>query len=481
MREFAEQMQMICSRGSCWLLFALLVGVPLRFYKLSEPQLWLDELLRLVRFSHSSLWESFNDLRQDVAAVPLDYMIQQTVVQYGGFSEFTARFHAAFFGSLSLVAIYWLSKQFLSSRTAGINAVLTAVFPLHIFYSREAANYSLFFLLTLLSFGVLWKALNSRNPSWTIAFSIVSLANLYTNYFALTVLACQVVLVGFSFLAPDFPSRESSARPNRSNLKGLLFSALVALSLFLPWALWTSKSTSATYPSVFSELGLPLRIFREVSGGSYPLSILLVLLVISGLFSLVVDRKRSLVVVLVAWFVLPSVLVLMLDWWRGYFFAIRQILFATPPLLILAAAGIEAFATSTSTRKRPILALLALGLFILLGVGTIALSDKKEQADWKRLDSHLQTEVMGDALISAPNIERVIAFRYPQMMDRKVALNSILDLSGLPDSPEIHLVKSRYATAAQGEQIAEILENGDFQLSFQAPGFEVYVLRRASP
>ena len=48
----------------------------------------------------------------------------------------------------------------------------------------------------------------------------------------------------------------------------------------------------------------------------------------------------SVILLLFTWLVLPISIVIFLDWWRGYFFAIRQVLFATPALLLGAAIGL---------------------------------------------------------------------------------------------------------------------------------------------
>ena len=125
------------------------LGITLRYYRLEQPQLWLDELLRLVRFSSPDLLSNLRDISADVAAVPLDYLVQNFFVWLWGVSEFSARFHAALCGSLSLLVFYGFVRQVLNQRTAQIATLMLAVFPLHLFYSREGANYSLFFLLSL--------------------------------------------------------------------------------------------------------------------------------------------------------------------------------------------------------------------------------------------------------------------------------------------------------------------------------------------
>jgi len=81
------------------LLSALIVGVILRFAELSSRQLWLDELIQLVRFSDPSLLVRLKNVANDIAAAPLDYMVQRfTMSLLGSHSPFAARFHAAVFG-----------------------------------------------------------------------------------------------------------------------------------------------------------------------------------------------------------------------------------------------------------------------------------------------------------------------------------------------------------------------------------------------
>jgi uncharacterized membrane protein len=99
-----------------WIFLVVFLGAFLRFYDLSGRQLWLDELIGLACCSHPTLRECLLDIRGEVAAVPLDYMLQ--FLQLWRLSEFTARFHAAFFGTASLLAIYWIARSLFSRQTS---------------------------------------------------------------------------------------------------------------------------------------------------------------------------------------------------------------------------------------------------------------------------------------------------------------------------------------------------------------------------
>ena len=119
------QMKWLNSNRQKSFLIILSLGIFLRFYDLTQPQLWLDEIIQIVRFSHASLLENLYDLRQEIAAVPLDYMAQSLFLRMWGVSEFSARFHAALFGVFSLFCIYWLGATIQgvdSSTTAGVHS-----------------------------------------------------------------------------------------------------------------------------------------------------------------------------------------------------------------------------------------------------------------------------------------------------------------------------------------------------------------------
>ena len=526
------------SKEEAWFLMVLSLGFSLRFYGLDQPQLWLDEIIQIVRFSHPTLMESLYDLRSEIGAVPLDYMIQNLFLSIWGMSEFAARFHAAVLGVVSLLCIYWLGKSILNDecpvlkrspplqasqavatgtanhslertserhghpewrfRMCGLFSMfLLAVYPLHVFYSQEGRNYSLFFLLTLSSFYLLIKALRSQPTGWWILFSLTTFFMLYTNYLGLVVVVTQGAFVLIPYLFAGFTSFPAFAP--RADVRRVMFfflSTSLAIALLAPWVLWTHQSAQSNFSEDFLSLGFLARVCKEVSGGSWPLSLLLFLLFTLGARELVRYRQWSVILLLFTWLVLPISIVIFLDWWRGYFFAIRQVLFATPALLLGAAIGLtHLFELARSGRRSGLV--LTLILTGVLGLGTVLLSKRKEQADWKALNRYLETELVVRDVVATPDIERVVGFRYRQLDSHKIDMNSLPPRSGSTERGRLadpgsgpnptfvgkvprrlHLIQSRYTSPEQLRMIEETLAVYQTERTVEIPGFLIHVLSR---
>ncbi len=227
----------------------------------------------------------------------------------------------------------------------------------------------------------------------------------------------------------------------------------------------------------FLSLRFVLRFMKEVSGGSWPLSLLLFFLFGLGMRTLHRGRKRVVMLFLLGWLILPISLVICLDWWRGYIFAIRQILFVTPALLLGAAVGLQRLFETALAGKGRALPILTLILTAILGVGTVSLSDRKQQADWKALNRYLETEVAGKDKVVVPNVERVVSFRYRQLSDRKIDLESLPPRGTfIQRPPRIHLIESRYASSEQLRKIRETLSLYPPERTVDIRGFRIYVL-----
>ena len=274
-----------------------------------------------------------------------------------------------------------------------------------------------------------------------------------------------------------------------------LLCASVAFLLFLPWLLWTYQSAQSDLSENFLSRHFILRFMKEVSGESWPLSLLLFFLFGLGMRTLHRGCERVVMLLLLGWLILPISLVISLDWWRGYIFSIRQILFVTPALLLGAAVGLQRLFETALAGKGRGLPILTLILTAILGVGTVSLSDRKQQADWKALNRYLETEVLGKDKVIVPNVERVVAFRYRQLSDRKIDLGSLpprgtsiqtnqqggTELSRgqstqTPRPRRLHLIESRYATSEQLGKIRETLSLYPPERTVDIRGFRIYVL-----
>src|ERR1039457_868696 len=105
------------------LLVITIVGTFLRFYNLGLQGLWIDESL-------FAFWVKQGNYTQEQVPVFIGHI-------FGLSSEFLLRSISAFFGSLTIPAIYHVvNKRKLSA------SLLVAVFPLFIFWSRMARPYA---------------------------------------------------------------------------------------------------------------------------------------------------------------------------------------------------------------------------------------------------------------------------------------------------------------------------------------------------
>ena len=134
------------------LLITIIAGI-LRFFHLGRKSLWNDELSQLY-VSSSSISDFLANISYHPSP-PLDYLLLKIPLLFGS-SEFLVRLNAAIFGTLTIFVFYHLSRIQFNREIAIISSILLAFSRFHIRFSQEARMYSLFCLLTTLSFYLLW-------------------------------------------------------------------------------------------------------------------------------------------------------------------------------------------------------------------------------------------------------------------------------------------------------------------------------------
>jgi len=194
--------------------FVLVIGAGayLRFHDLGRSQLWLDELVQLMRAHHASVWACLLDIGNDIGSAPLDYLIQRAFVSMWGVTPWTARFHAAVFGTLSIPMIYVTARRLFSVRTSFISMVLFSVYPLHRYYSQEGRNYALFVLLTLVSWYLLLRLSEKTEAKVWVAAVVTNVLLLYTNDLGVVVLAGQFLFQHRQYRFEDLPGPGQDGR-----------------------------------------------------------------------------------------------------------------------------------------------------------------------------------------------------------------------------------------------------------------------------
>jgi len=222
------------------LLLITLLALGLRLFGLDAQSLWYDEAFS-VYLARMGLGEITARTAADIQP-PVYYYLLHGWIRLLGDSERALRGLSLLFGVLTVPLMYAVAWQLFARlpgthrRLAGLlAALLVAVSPLHIWYGQEARMYTLLTFLCLLSSYLLLivipMALRGENK-WRVlalwvAYTLASIASLYTHYFAAFVL-------GFQGLYLFLVWWEGGLRPARLILGGLA-SLLVTVLAFLPW------------------------------------------------------------------------------------------------------------------------------------------------------------------------------------------------------------------------------------------------------
>ncbi|KKS98637.1 MAG: PMT family glycosyltransferase, 4-amino-4-deoxy-L-arabinose transferase [Candidatus Gottesmanbacteria bacterium GW2011_GWA2_43_14] len=228
----------------------LLLAFCLRFYALGSnpPALDWDEaalgynaysLLKTGRDEYAIRFplsiKSFNDYKP-----PLYTYISILPVAAFGLNEFSVRFTSAFFGLLTVAAVYLLLRRLFRHQSAKLDllaALFLAVSPWHLQFSRVAfeANLALFFLI----WGIFLLTASNRRLKFYL-FSAVSLALSMYAYHSPRLIV-PLLLAGILWI---YRSKF------RDNLKQTAVFLVVFLLSVLPIAVQLQKSTSARFSSV---------------------------------------------------------------------------------------------------------------------------------------------------------------------------------------------------------------------------------------
>ena len=371
----------ILRNRSTLIAIALIVGIVLlalglRLYNLNAQSLWYDEGFS-VYLSQKNPGEIVSQTAADIQP-PLYYLMLHGWMKLFGTDEPAVRGLSVLFGVLAVPLIYSAARHLFHRHLAGLlAALLLTVSPLHIWYGQETRMYTLLVFLCLLSsYFLLLLASRSRQernpgvwgdlPLW-LAYTLTSVAAIYTHYFALFVLAFQAIYLLIVWWVQGY-------RPARLALGGLASGVAIVVA-YLPWLphLLTRFGADTSYwpgqlnlGEVLVDIGLSF-----VGGETLPeqpgtlLAIVYGLVALVALFVLVAHSARSTsgvqanrpghpggqtressggppskIPFLVLYLLLPPVLILILSYNTPKFNA-RYVMISHPALLLLLAGGLE--------------------------------------------------------------------------------------------------------------------------------------------
>jgi uncharacterized membrane protein len=212
------------NRKSVYFLSILMIAVLFRVFHLGTPALWLDEIGQVV--AASGTWSDLFHIVGIHLSPPLDYMVLKFFL-YFGHSDWLVRLPACLFGVFSIPAIYFFSFRVTHNKHLSLIAGLLLAFsPFAIAYSQEARMYSLFLLLSIISYCFVLEIY--EKPSWesAVLLGVINGFLMLTHYFGGFVCLGELVLLAGIW---GWEYKQFKA------FRFLIGCGLITAFFFLPW------------------------------------------------------------------------------------------------------------------------------------------------------------------------------------------------------------------------------------------------------
>ena len=258
------------SKKGLTVLLILLLAATLRFYKLGQnpPSLDWDEasigynaysLLKTGKDEYGNSWpisiRSFNDYKP-----PLYTYLTIPSVALFGLTEFAVRFPSALAGTLTVLLTYFLVKELFgkkSSVIAAITALLLAISPWHLQFSRVAFEANLALLLFVLSVYLFLRAMDTASPYYHGGAAVAFVATMYSYHSARAVVPLFLLVMAIIF-------RKRLLQQTRAVVVALVVGVILMLPMGVTLTRGAAQARFATV-SVFTNPGLFTREEERLS------------------------------------------------------------------------------------------------------------------------------------------------------------------------------------------------------------------------
>jgi mannosyltransferase len=177
-----------------WIVAGLtLLAAALRFATISAQSYHHDEIVTASRVLRDGFWHAMDAVGFSESAPPLYYALAWLWTQLTGTGEAGLRSLSALAGTATVPVAYLIGLELRGRRAGIVAAALVAVNPMLLWYSQEARAYSLFALLTALSFLYFARGLDGGRRRDFVAWGIASALALATHYFAAFLIAAEAI------------------------------------------------------------------------------------------------------------------------------------------------------------------------------------------------------------------------------------------------------------------------------------------------
>ncbi len=288
------------------LLAIVALGAFLRLYNLGGACLWIDEITfvnesKLPTFLGvwSQMLGTYHWQHQPAVPRMIEWLWLQLAQGLGlPINEAAYRFPAAIMGIATIVVMYQLGRRMFGERIGMLAAFLLSINFFHIWYSREAYNYSPFVLCALWS----WYWMVRIYEEWMSGGRATTRSLVW--YSITTALTLQMVMAGIVFVVFEFlalvlagwskPMRSLTKVEKSCLLRPVFIAFVVAWVPFLPflWKLfhYVSADTHAVHPDSLIPF---VKMLGEMGWSSQPIPLtLFVGCVVTGVWIGLRDKEK---------------------------------------------------------------------------------------------------------------------------------------------------------------------------------------------
>lgn len=179
---------------------------------------------------------------------PLFEIILHYWIKFFGISSFSVRFPSLIFSTINVAFVFMIAKKFINLKVAILATLLIAFSSYHIYFSHEARVYSLFALLTSVSFYLILSLIKEGSRKYYIWLFITYSFLIYSHYFGVFVIVMQIAIMIFYGIK------------NKINIKGYLIviaGLLLIFSFYLGEFIlrFTDSTTNGTWLRPVENLG----------------------------------------------------------------------------------------------------------------------------------------------------------------------------------------------------------------------------------
>jgi uncharacterized membrane protein len=438
----------LAGRDRQWVVPALLLtlftlAALLRLSGLADDSIWWDEAATLQQVD-GSLLDVFVRTARDTYP-PAYNILAWFSVQALGETEIGLRFPAALIGALAVPVTYLLGRRVGGQSVGLFAAILIALSPFAIFYSQDARPYSLLCLAAALHLLVLLRVIAKPSLLSGVGLALSAALLLYSHPYGF--LAWVSAGAGLLLaIALNAHARRAFWPVAAAELAGML--------LFAPWAYILVQVSGRLAqdgfwllrPGPWDALGS----MKLVAGGLVMSVVLLALIIVAVLVlprrpaPAGSDRQHapavSLPILLAAAFG-PAILGYAISQVTTPIYLSRYLICALPAIVVVAAMGAGAIA-STPRRSLSIVAAL-----LLLGSLSLWTDGHRHEEDWRGVASALEVAMDKDdcILTNGGNGWRALRFYLNETPECRVRVTDEAALEEVVSRDRLFLVLSRYS------------------------------------